>query len=651
MMATALQTADISGDDMEQATPDEVRRAVGDLSDLMAGANSGLALFDSRYQLVACNQLYIDLCGLTGDSSLRGITLMELIRLASRALGTEAEDIEQQVDRAIDRLKPGTSYMVTHRRLDGSLIEIKRSCLTNGSVVETVREADDDQDVVGHHVAEMARTRLDQALNAMNDGFTIWDRDDRLVMYNRRYLELNPGVADIITPGITYRELKGRAVARGLHDRDGVSREDIIEDLVQQHVNPTHPHEMQLADGRWILVSERRTADGSVVGTRTDITELKERELALKEAAEEISETSLHFNTALENMNQGLCMFDGNNVLIVANRRYLEMYGFSSEVVKPGATLREILMYSVSLGNYTPEEAERALAEREARSTLAERTTVKQRLKDGRVIAVMNEPMADGGTIATYQDITEAENAARDLQAYNEKLENSNRELQDFAYVASHDLQEPLRKIEAFGDRLSRKYADDLPDQGRMYIERMQDAASRMRTLINDLLSYSRVTTKGKEFKQTDMNEVMRGVLSDLSIRIEDQNATVEVGELPTLMSDATQMRQLLQNLLSNALKFKRPEVDPVISVTAKQDDETIVLKVADNGIGFDNRFKDQIFTIFQRLHGRQEYEGTGVGLATTRKIVERHRGTIDADGRPGEGATFTITIPVAKDD
>ena len=649
----ALTEAFASTDETTRATEDASRANIvvpHGLDDLLEGANAGLALFDGRYQLVACNRLYMDLCGLTGNDALRGVTLMELIRLASRALGIEAEEIERQVDIAIDRLKPGSSYMITHRRLDGSVIEIKRSCLLNGSVVETVSETDGDQSVMSHHMAEVARTRLDQALNTMTDGFTIWDRDDRLVMYNRRYIELNPGVADIITPGITYRELKGRAVARGLHDRPGATRAEIVEELIAQHRDPKAPHEMQLADGRWILVSERKTPDGSVVGTRTDITQLKERELALKEAAREIGETSLHFNIALENMNQGLCMFDKNGTLIVTNRRYLEMYGFSSDVVKPGATLREIMMYSVSLGNYTPEEAERALAEREARSTLAERTTVKQRLKDGRVIAVMNEPMADGGTIATYQDITEAENAARELQAYTDKLEASNRELQDFAYVASHDLQEPLRKIEAFGDRLSRKYAAELPDQGRMYIERMQDAAGRMRTLINDLLSYSRVTTKGREFKPTDLNDVMRGVLSDLSIRIEEQNATVEVGELPTLMSDTTQMRQLLQNLLSNALKFKRPDVDPVITVRARETDEAITLTVADNGIGFDSRFKDQIFTIFQRLHGRQEYEGTGVGLATTRKIVERHNGTIDADGRPGEGATFTITIPKPDD-
>ena len=616
------------------------------LGDLLTGANAGLAMFDPALRLLSCNQLYIDLCGLTLDVRASGITLMELVRLAGRNRGVDPDEIERQVDSAVQHLRPGSSYVVVHERLDGSMIEVKRSCLPNGSVVETVRETEGHQGVVGHQVADMARARLDQAMNAMSDGFTIWDRDDRLVMYNRRYIELNPGVADLIAPGITYPELKGRAVARGLHDQPGRTREDILEDLLDQHRNPREPHEMQLADGRWILVAERRMPDGSIVGTRTDITELKRRELDLRAAADAIESANMHFNTALENMTQGLCMFDRGNRLIVANKRYLDLYGFSPDVVKPGVTLREILMYSVSLGNYTPEEAERALAEREARKTLTERSTVKQRLKDGRVIAVMNEPMGDGGTIATYTDVTEAEAHASELEAFNEKLQQSNRELQDFAYVASHDLQEPLRKIEAFGDRLNRKYAAELPDQGKMYIERMQDAAGRMRTLINDLLGYSRVTTKGAPMVPTDLDDVLAGVLSDLSVRIEETRATIESDGLPTIATDTTQMRQLIQNLLSNALKFSREGVDPVIRIEASEDDEAVTLRVADNGIGFDNRFKDQIFTIFQRLHGRTEYEGTGVGLATARKIVERHRGTIDADGRPGEGATFTIVLP-----
>jgi light-regulated signal transduction histidine kinase (bacteriophytochrome) len=351
-------------------------------------------------------------------------------------------------------------------------------------------------------------------------------------------------------------------------------------------------------------------------------------------------------------------MFDKDQRLIVCNRRYLEMYGFSADVVKPGIELREIMRYSVSLGNYTEEEATRALAERPDPTRLRSRGTIKQRLKDGRVIAVMNEPMPDGGSIATYQDITELERHEKQSQEYTLKLERSNRELQDFAYVASHDLQEPLRKIEAFGDRLMRKYGEQLPADGKMFVERMQDAAGRMRRLINDLLSYSRVTAKANPFVSVDLNEVMTGVLSDLQVRIDETQAQIKVADLPRIAADATQMRQLFQNLLSNALKFRKAGVAPVITVAARfvptpgadgEEGEALLLEFADNGIGFDNAYKEQIFKIFQRLHGRLEYEGTGVGLATCRKIVERHQGTIDADGRPGAGATFTIVLPAVR--
>ena len=616
-------------------------------ANLLAGANIGLALFDRDLRLVGSNDLYAELCGLGHDVHLRGITLMQLVRLAAQANGTEPDEIEAQVDRTVESLRPGGSHAIVHERVDGSLIEVKRVRLVNGSVVETVRDVEGQRDVSGHQIADLARTRLDQALNAMNDAFTIWDADDRLLIYNRRYVELNPGIADIIAPGLVYTDMKTRAVARGLHDIEGLSRDDILADLLARHANPSKPYEVSLADGRWILIHERRLPDGSTVGTRTDITELKKREIALRAATDEIEAKSLHLNTALENMGQGLCMFDKGNRLIVANHRYLDLYGFSADIVKPGVTLREILMYSVSLGNYTPEEAETALEQREARRTLTERTTVKQRLKDGRVIAVMNEPMGDGGTIATYTDITESELQAAELASYNAKLEASNRELQDFAHVASHDLQEPLRKIEAFSDRLMRKYGDNLPEQGQMYVDRMQDAAGRMRTLISDLLDYSRVTSKGKQFEPTDLNEVLEGVLSDLSVRIEETGASVDVADLPQIYADATQMRQLFQNLLSNGLKFLRPDVKPELSIGVEVGQDYATFRVSDNGIGFDNRFKDQIFTIFQRLHGRLEFEGTGVGLATTRKIVERHHGAIDADGRPDEGATFIVTLPL----
>ena len=440
---------------------------------------------------------------------------------------------------------------------------------------------------------------------------------------------------------------------------NGMDEDDYCAQRLSRHLNPTEPYEVQLSDERWVLISERRTADGGIVKIRSDISEIKQREFDILRVSQQLHSKNMHFNSALNNMIQGLCMFDRNQELIVCNRRYLEMYGFSSDVVKPGIKLQDIMKYSISLGNYRDEDARRALTERRDPSALSKRVTIKQRLRDGRTIAVMNEPMPDGGTIATYQDITETETYAEQMQAYTAKLEQSNQELEEFAYVASHDLQEPLRKIEAFGDRLAKRYGSTLPEDGNMFIERMQNAASRMRRLISDLLSYSRVATKANPFERIDLNTIMDGVLSDLQIRIEETKAKIVSDGLPSIEADPTQMRMLIQNLLSNALKFRKPDVPVEIRITSEflkpdetpEDCQVVRLRFADNGIGFDNAYKSQIFKIFQRLHGRLEYEGTGVGLATVRKIVERHGGAFDADGRPDEGATFIIDLPLLQSD
>jgi signal transduction histidine kinase len=233
------------------------------------------------------------------------------------------------------------------------------------------------------------------------------------------------------------------------------------------------------------------------------------------------------------------------------------------------------------------------------------------------------------------------------------ELERSNRELQDFAFVASHDLQEPLRKIQAFGDRLRGKHGEALGPEGVDYLERMQRAAHRMHVLINDLLTFSRVTSRGQPFVPADLGQIAGEVLSDLEVRVEQTGGRVEVGDLPTLEADPLQMRQLLQNLIGNALKFHRDGEPPHVTVSGEILDNggppRARIVVADDGIGFDMKYLDRIFTPFQRLHGRQEYEGTGMGLAVCRRIVERHGGTLTAESAPGQGARFLVMLPVRQ--
>jgi light-regulated signal transduction histidine kinase (bacteriophytochrome) len=251
------------------------------------------------------------------------------------------------------------------------------------------------------------------------------------------------------------------------------------------------------------------------------------------------------------------------------------------------------------------------------------------------------------------ENLRQSEASLKDLL---QQLERSNRDLQDFAMVASHDLQEPLRKIQMFGDRLREDCASALPPQGLDYLRRMENAADRGQLLIQGLLAYSRVTTKAQPPEPVALGDVAREVISDLEASLTQTGGQVEVGTLPTLNADPLQMRQLLQNLIGNALKFHKPDVPPVIRIEALHTGESDAngadlwqISVADNGIGFEEKYLDRIFKIFQRLHERHVYEGAGMGLAICRRIVERHGGTITARSAPGQGATFIITMPTRQ--
>jgi signal transduction histidine kinase len=243
---------------------------------------------------------------------------------------------------------------------------------------------------------------------------------------------------------------------------------------------------------------------------------------------------------------------------------------------------------------------------------------------------------------ALARNNTELERQARELA-------RSNTELDQFAQVASHDLQEPLRKVRTFTERITETEAGNLSERGSDYLRRANSAAERMQTLIEDLLRFSRVSTQGREFAPVDLGAVTEDVLDDLSELVQGTGARVEVGPLPTINGDATQLRQLIQNLLSNALKFRREGVEPYVRVAAGVESGWLTLTVADNGIGFEEQYRIRIFRVFERLHGRGAYPGTGIGLALCRKIAERHGGTVVAEGVLGEGATFTVTLQTER--
>ena len=259
-------------------------------------------------------------------------------------------------------------------------------------------------------------------------------------------------------------------------------------------------------------------------------------------------------------------------------------------------------------------------------------------------------------------EISARKRSGRELKRFAHKLEQSNKELEDFTKIVSHDLQEPLWKVKMFGDRLKAGYTETLGEKGRDYMERMYSAVTRMQLLINDLLTLSRVTIGAQPNISVDLNRVIREVLVDLDVRIEQVKGLIEIDDMPVIEADPLQMRQLFQNLIGNALKFHSDGRPPVIKISSRISDngspkedlgysanKLCTIQVEDNGIGFDVTYINYIFDVFQRLHGSGKYEGTGMGLAICRKIVERHGGNITAISREGQGATFIVTLPISQ--
>jgi light-regulated signal transduction histidine kinase (bacteriophytochrome) len=285
----------------------------------------------------------------------------------------------------------------------------------------------------------------------------------------------------------------------------------------------------------------------------------------------------------------------------------------------------------------------------------AANTDVIGGLPDGRWIQVIERPTTDGGVIGIRMNITamkqkeaELEETTRQLEEHGRELKRSNTELEQFAYVASHDLQEPLRMVGSYCQLLKRRYAGKLDTDADDFIGFAVEGASRMQRLINDLLSYSRVGHRGEAFAPLQAGDIVRAALGNLEGAITDAGAVVDVGDLPEINGDRTQLVQLFQNLIGNAIKFRRDEA-PVVRISAAQKGEFAQFTVEDNGIGIEREYVEKIFLIFQRLHDREKYSGTGIGLAIVKKVVEHHGGKVWIDSTPGQGSRFEFTLPLIQ--
>jgi PAS domain S-box-containing protein len=458
--------------------------------------------------------------------------------------------------------------------------------------------------------------------------------------------------------GQTALEYQGRGWLDAVHPDDRAPNLALWQRAVAVRGPCEYEHRLRRHDGEYRHFSVRAvpvfTDDGQIrewAGIHTDITQRKLTEQSLRDGERQFRELA-------DAMPQIVWGASPDGHFDYYNRRWYDFTG------RPEGTDGDTSWADV----VHPDDQEQSLERWRSALESGDAYEIEYRLKrkEGgycwyltRALPVRNQALAITRWFGTCTDIDARKRTEDQLRASAVLLGQSNRELEEFATVASHDLQEPLRKIRSFVGCLRDEQAATLNSDGRDYLDRIQSAATRMTSLVADLLEFSRVSSKGKAFVPVDLNEVVQGVISDLEARFVQTGGRAEVLRLPTVASDPIQMRQLLQNLIGNALKFHRRGETPVVHVSAEiiADDAapgalpggTCRLSVTDNGIGFDEKYLDRVFTIFQRLHGRSDYEGTGIGLAICRKIVERHRGTITARSTPGQGATFIVTLPLLQ--
>jgi signal transduction histidine kinase len=484
---------------------------------------------------------------------------------------------------------------------------------------------------------------LGTILDTVMQGIALFDADFNLVLFNRAYPELFDYGPDFLRLGMNYEEILRFNAAR--RERGDYNPERYVEDRMavvrartpfrREHVRPT---------GKVLAIRFTPIPRGGFIHTYTDITERKRAE-------DDAARTSAILKATLENMADGVRVFDKDLRLIAWNEKSLEMFDYPPELGKVGTPYQDFVNINVERGEYG-EHGSAELAQRIDRASRGVGSNREHHTVDGRIILKLRNAMPDGGFVSTYQDITarkQAERAlaeqARMLEQAMEELQRSNSELEQFAYVASHDLQEPLRMVASYCQLLQRRYAAKLDGDAHEFIGFAVEGAKRMQSLINDLLLYSRVGTKGKSFTATPLEQVLADALANLTVSLEEAKAVISHDPLPVVQGDEVQLLQLFQNLLGNALKF-RSETPVRIHVASRREDDHWQISVSDNGIGIEPQYAERIFMIFQRLHTREQYPGTGIGLSVCKKIVERHGGRIWVEPAQPNGSVFKFTMP-----
>lgn len=364
--------------------------------------------------------------------------------------------------------------------------------------------------------------------------------------------------------------------------------------------------------------------------------------------AERYSRELQRYETIVETVHDGIFVADHNNTFTLVNDAYTDLVGYDRETLL-GSNVS--LVVSEDIETLAAKfDAEFQGNSEEAKTFEATLETASgERIETESTVAWLPQQAGEAPDyVGVVRDVTTRNERKRALQQANERLKSSNERLEHFAYAASHDLKEPLRMVSSYLRLVQRRADEELTDETREYLEYAVDGADRMGAMIDGLLQYSRIETQGSAFEPVDLNDVVADVQSDLDVRISESNAEITVEELPHVAGDEHQLRQVFQNLMANAIEYSGDD-RPRISIDAERSGDMWTVSVRDYGIGIEPEYQSKIFEVFQRLHAESEHSGSGIGLALCERIVERHGGTISVDSEPGEGSTFSFSLPAVS--
>lgn len=551
-------------------------------------------------------------------------------------------------------------------RKDGSVVQCEwynSSLLDNSGKLRSILSLvlDVTERTHAENALRQSEARYRMLHESLRDAFVQVSMDGKV-------LELNDHFCRML--GYSPEEVRALAYPELTPERWHAFEEKIVrEQIIPRGYSDVYEKEYRRKDGTIIPVELRAVLSHDASGLSNSMWAIVRDTTERKRMEETLRTTVQRFNNILSNISSGILVLSEDGRVEFANQTFCaqfnisenpsDLVGFTAEEIAPRvapayadpawnmARIRQIL----SLGRRTEDEE---IPMRNGRVLLRDYLPI---LVDGKQL----------GRMWQHRDITErkqmeeelrksrdeleqrVQDRTKELKAYMARLEESNQALQDFASIAAHDLQEPLRKVRTFGGMLKQKWGDSLGDQGNGYLERVLNANQRMESLLAALLEYSRLTTRADPFVEVPLTKLIHEVLSDLEVRIQGTGGEVQIGDLPAIQADPTQMRQLFQNLIGNALKFHKESEKPRVRVYCDSFENNFCrIIVEDNGIGFEEEYAGRIFAPFQRLHGRNsQYKGTGMGLAICKKIVERHGGSITARSVPGKGSAFIFTLPL----